>query len=114
MDIHIGELIEQIVKKRKYTVAAIAGFISRERSVIYDIYKRETIDTGLLYKLSESLNFDFFKVYSDKLQGKIDVVEEPQAEYKKLEKKHRVLIEVELNDHQYEEFLNQHTPIKGK
>lgn len=114
MDIHIGQLIEQIVKKRKYSVNAVADFIHRNRSVVYDIYTRQSIDTGLLYTLSKSLNFDFFKVYSDELQGKIDKIEQPQEEVKKLAKKHRVLIEVELNDNEYKEFLNQHTPLMGK
>jgi transcriptional regulator with XRE-family HTH domain len=118
MDLHIGELIKQIIKKRQYTVGAIAKFINRERSVIYDIYNRETIDTGLLYTLSDVLNYDFFQVYSQKLQGTIDKVEEPIAEYEKLEAKkkktRRVMIEVELTEEQYDDFLKEHTKIKGK
>jgi hypothetical protein len=118
MELHIGQLIEQIVKKRQYTVGAIASLIHRARSVVYDIYTRDTIDTGLLYTLSDVLNYDFFQVYSQKLQGTIDKVEEPIAEYNKMEEKkkktRRVMIEVELTEDQYDDFLKEHTKIQGK
>jgi hypothetical protein len=32
---------------------------------VYTIFKRQSIDTALLQKISEVLNFDFFKLYSD-------------------------------------------------
>ncbi len=32
---------------------------------MYTIFKRQSIDTALLQKISEVLNFDFFKLYSD-------------------------------------------------
>lgn len=32
---------------------------------MYDIYKRESIDTGLLLKLSEILEFNFFELFNN-------------------------------------------------
>ena len=53
--------------------------INKSRTVVYDIFERETMDTGLLYKISEVLNYDFFPLY--KPQAKTPNVEDPQVEY---------------------------------
>lgn len=41
-----------------------ASLINRDRQVIYDIFKRESIDTELLQQISKVLNHDFFSYYS--------------------------------------------------
>lgn len=41
-----------------------AAAINRDRQVIYDIFKRESIDTELLQQISKVLNHDFFSYYS--------------------------------------------------
>ena len=40
-----------------------ASLINRDRQVIYDIFKRESIDTELLQQISKVLNHDFFAYY---------------------------------------------------
>ena len=42
-----------------------AAAINRDRQVIYDIFKRESIDTELLQNISKVLNHDFFSYYSN-------------------------------------------------
>lgn len=39
--------------------------INTTKQNVYTIFKRQSIDTALLQKISEVLNFDFFKLYSD-------------------------------------------------
>lgn len=63
MAIHIGKIIKERVKKSSLTNKEISERINRVEGTIYDIYKRETIDTGILLKLCEVLEFDFFKLY---------------------------------------------------
>jgi len=65
--VHIGKKIRQIVTDQKMPVQNFAYAISRSRTVVYDIFERETIDTGLLLKISEVLGYDFFRLYSPKV-----------------------------------------------
>lgn len=67
---HIGELIKQKFEKRGCTVSWFAQKLSCDRSNIYDIFKRESIDTKRLYKISETLEFNFFKVLSDDFENR--------------------------------------------
>lgn len=41
-----------------------AAAINRDRQVIYNIFKRESIDTELLQNIGRVLNYDFFAHYS--------------------------------------------------
>ncbi len=61
-------------------VQDFAHAISRSRTVVYDIFERETIDTGLLLKISEVLGYDFFRYYKPKVVVS-SVVNESAAEY---------------------------------
>lgn len=62
-DIHIGNKIKAVLKESRYKKTEFADKINISRTVVYDIFKRETIDTGLLKKISEVLNHDFFNYY---------------------------------------------------
>ncbi|HOZ86449.1 MAG TPA: helix-turn-helix transcriptional regulator [Bacteroidia bacterium] len=62
--IHIGKKIKEIWKKSRLKGTEFASLINRDRQVIYDIFKRESIDTELLQHISKVLNHDFFVYYS--------------------------------------------------
>ncbi len=62
--IHIGKKIKDVWKKSRLKGTEFASLINRDRQVIYDIFKRESIDTELLNKISKVLNHDFFAYYS--------------------------------------------------
>ena len=66
--LHIGQLIADELCKQERSRAWLAKKINCERSNIYDIVKRESIDTQLLMKISVALNHDFFKYYCDSLK----------------------------------------------
>lgn len=65
--IHIGALIKQVMTDQGRSPSWLAKQLGCERANIYDIYKRQYIDTDLLLRISRLLSFDFFSVYSDLL-----------------------------------------------
>jgi hypothetical protein len=64
MAIHVGKKIKEEVRKQNFSVTLFAKKINRSRNVVYDIFKRESIDTDLLNKIGKILNCDFFSMYS--------------------------------------------------
>lgn len=65
MTIHIGNIIHEKVKGSSLPVKLIAQKINRSENTLYDIYKRESIDTALLLKLCEILDYNFFALYNE-------------------------------------------------
>lgn len=63
-NIHIGELIKQVMKEQGRGPSWLAQRLGCERANVYDIYKRQYIDTNLLLKISKLLSYDFFSLYS--------------------------------------------------
>ena len=61
MDKIIGQLIEERVKSVNMDVTEFAKQIGRERTNVYNIFKRSRIDTGLLKKIGQVLEYDFFQ-----------------------------------------------------
>ncbi|MGQ0829301.1 MAG: helix-turn-helix domain-containing protein [Bacteroidota bacterium] len=80
--VHIGKKIKEIWKQSRLKGTEFASLINKDRQVIYDIFKRETIDSGLLQKISKVLDHDFFIYLSNELPG---VKEEKQGYGKKAE-----------------------------
>ncbi|MES2396332.1 MAG: helix-turn-helix domain-containing protein [Bacteroidota bacterium] len=62
--IHIGKQIKEVFDKKGFTVTEFAKRINKSRENIYSIFKRKTIDTGLLQIISGVLEYDFFTLYS--------------------------------------------------
>ena len=63
--VHIGKKIKEVWRKSRLKGTEFASLINRDRQVIYDIFKRESIDTELLQQISKVLNHDFFSYYSN-------------------------------------------------
>lgn len=62
-DIHIGKEIHQIFISKGLTVTEFAKRINKSRENMYHVFNRKSIDTDLLLKISEVLEYDFFTVY---------------------------------------------------
>ena len=60
-NVHIGAIIEKKLKEKLMTVTEFADKINRERSTVYDIFKRKSIDTELLVLISKALDYDFIR-----------------------------------------------------
>lgn len=84
LDIHIGNLIKEELERQERSVSWFARKLCCDRSNIYKIFKRATIDTELLLRISLVLNHDFFVVYTAQF-GQITSamlgVAEPQSGY---------------------------------
>jgi len=71
--VHIGKKIKEVLGQSRFTVIEFAEKISRTRDVVYKIFAKENIDTGLLKKISQILEHDFFSYYSQELP----IIKEP-------------------------------------
>ncbi|HEY0297841.1 MAG TPA: helix-turn-helix domain-containing protein [Arachidicoccus sp.] len=63
MSIHIGQVIEKEAKRSGISRKELYEKLNTSRQNLYAIFKRETIDTGILMKLSSLLNYNFFKEF---------------------------------------------------
>ncbi len=109
MAIHIGRKIKEELYKQNISVTNFAKKINRTRNVVYNIFERESIDTGLLNKIGKVLNCDFFSVYSAQKEYTVESVKtfntshEPEVQYgqhaeelERLQQQNKALI-VEVN-----------------
>ena len=63
-EINIGKIIERVVRERT-TISSFARQLglNDNRQRVYNIFKNDSIDTKLLAKISELLNYNFFREY---------------------------------------------------
>lgn len=64
MTVNIGEKIKQRAKQLRIGPTELGNLIHTSKQNIYGIYKRKSIDTEILSKLSVALDFDFFQYYN--------------------------------------------------
>lgn len=67
--LHIGQLIKQELESQERTVSWFARKLYCDRSNIYKIFKRPTIDTELLLRISVILKHDFFADYQERISA---------------------------------------------
>jgi plasmid maintenance system antidote protein VapI len=60
-NVHIGSIIKKVLAEKSMSISEFAGEINRDRTTIYDIFERKSIDTDLLIKISDVLNYDFIR-----------------------------------------------------
>ena len=58
--VHIGSLIENELKRQKRPAAWLAKEICCDRTNVYKILRKSSIDTELLCRISVALGHDFF------------------------------------------------------
>ena len=66
---HIGQLIRDELKQQGRTVTWLAKAINCDRTNIYNIFERESIDTNLLIRISKALNRNFFEILTQELNS---------------------------------------------
>lgn len=71
--LHIGKLIEEELRRQERTVSWFARKLFCDRTNVYDIFQRKSIDTELLMRISIVLDYDFFKHYTETMKGKEEV-----------------------------------------
>ena len=67
--IQIGKLIKEQFLQSKLSIEEFAGLIGCNRDNVYDIFRRERMNTDQLLIISKKLGFDFFKYYSEQVSN---------------------------------------------
>ena len=68
--IHIGQIIESELRTQGRSVSWFAKQLFCDRSNVYKIFKKASIDSDLLMRISTVLHRDFFQLYSAEVQNK--------------------------------------------
>lgn len=68
--IHIGAEIRKKLKSKKRSVVWFSSMLPCTRTNVYKLFKKTNVDTQTLYRVSQVLEFDFFKEYSKELTRK--------------------------------------------
>ncbi len=118
--VHIGKKIKEVLKQSGMKRTDFASAINKSRTNIYDVFKRDTLDTGLLRQISRVLDHNFFDYYDQELPmvkdektgylKKTDVIASLTEELKVMKKR---IAELEKNNDNLEK-LNKLTEEKLK
>lgn len=65
--INIGKLIREELARQNRSAGWLAAEINCNRSTVYRLLERNSIDTAVLARISKVLQVDFFKMFSDGL-----------------------------------------------
>ena len=62
---NIGKQIEETLRKQGKSATWLASEIPCERTNVYNIFKRKSLDVRLLMRISVILEYDFFRELSE-------------------------------------------------
>jgi hypothetical protein len=65
--VHIGSVIEQEFHRQGRSASWFANQLCCDRTNVYSIFRRESIDSAMLFKISQILNHNFFDYYTKEL-----------------------------------------------
>ncbi|MBQ7461670.1 MAG: XRE family transcriptional regulator [Bacteroidaceae bacterium] len=65
--VHIGGLIKAELERQERTVSWFARKLCCDRSNVYKLFRRSTIDTEQLLRISQILHRNFFLYYSERI-----------------------------------------------
>lgn len=78
----IGQLIKEEVERQGISPTIFAEKIHVSRTAVYNIYGQETMNSGMLAKISEVLHHNFFEELSRRVNLKLGIVSSPMANLK--------------------------------
>lgn len=67
----IGSLIKEELERQERSISWFARKLSCDRSNVYRLFQKESIDTNLLTRISILLGRDFFSELSDNVKEKL-------------------------------------------
>ena len=70
MEIHIGQRIKAELKRQGRTVTWLASQLHLSRQHMYYLLSHSYIYSDLLLRISDTMDFDFFSLYSEFLKSK--------------------------------------------
>lgn len=65
--INLGERIQQELKQQERSISWFASKLGCNRTGVYRIFKKNSIDTALLFQISQILNYNFFQELSNNM-----------------------------------------------
>ena len=65
---HIGTLIKAELERQERSISWFARKLSYDRSNVYRLFQKESIDTRLLARISLLLDHDFFSELSEQIR----------------------------------------------
>ena len=71
MEKSVGDLIKEELEKQERSISWFARKLSCDRSNVYRLFQKESIDTTLLFRVSLLLKRDFFSYLSERLKEKM-------------------------------------------
>ncbi|MCB9232498.1 MAG: hypothetical protein H6581_12585 [Bacteroidia bacterium] len=83
MKLHIGERIKKRARELRIGPTELGLLINTSKQNIYGIFKRKSLDTELLWKVSVALKYDFFASYTSELEGNVKEVGQMKQYLKK-------------------------------
>lgn len=84
MAINIGEKVKLRAKQLRIGPTELGKMINTSKQNIYGIYKRKSLDTETLRKLSTALEYDFFEYY--RIGEEVSKINDPAGVYEKANK----------------------------
>lgn len=66
--IYIGTKIKRVLFLREKSVIWLAEQLQCSRNNVYKIFNKQSIDCGLLFRISKILDYDFFMLYCEELE----------------------------------------------
>ncbi len=77
MKVDIGVEVKRVFDMREINAEQLADQLGMVRENVYRVFKKSTMDTELLYKLSVILEYDFFQHYTiEKLKSTQNLIDE--------------------------------------
>lgn len=102
----IGAIIQEEFKKSGLSASQFARMINRERSLVYHLFKRQSIDTDLLYKICMVLDIDLFRLFSERLsEENVKIAAQYQAKGGNSVRKRKILLEIEVDDREFDKII---------
>ena len=91
-DVAIGPKIQEVFERKNLKLSDFADELGTVRQNVYRIFKKKDLDTGLLMKVSEVLNHNFFHYYQTPSgetgsggQGSSDLVQQLELARKEID-----------------------------
>ncbi len=85
--VEIGQKIKEVFDQRQMKLTDFADELGTVRQNVYRIFKKRHLDTGLLLKISQVLNHNFFQYYvadpNERTDEKIKLLKSETSDYQK-------------------------------
>jgi hypothetical protein len=76
---HLGKIIKTELSRQKRGVTWFADELCCDRSNVYKIFARHSIDSDLMFRISVVLNFNLFDACSEAYEARKEEVEREKA-----------------------------------